>query len=92
MTEQTFTSVFDAITDTPAQSANLQARAELMRQIAAIIQANGWTQTEAANHCSITQPRLNDLVKGKISKFSLDALLNIASSLGLRVHITLDAA
>jgi len=92
MTEQTFTSVFDAITDTPEQSANLQARAELMRQIAAIIQANGWTQTEASNHCGVTQPRLNDLVKGKISKFSLDALLNIAASLGLRVHITLDAA
>ncbi|WP_084480062.1 XRE family transcriptional regulator [Methylomicrobium lacus] len=40
----------------------------------------------------MTQPRLNDLLKGKISKFSLNALLNIAEPLGLRVHITLDAA
>lgn len=92
MTEQTFTSVFDAITDTPEQSANLRARAELMQQIADIIQANAWTQTEAAQHCGITQPRLNDLLKGKISKFSIDALLNIAAALGRRVHITLEAA
>lgn len=49
MTEhQTFTSVFDAITAPPEQAANLQARAELMQQIADIIQANAWTQTEAA--------------------------------------------
>lgn len=93
MTErQTFTSVFDAVTDTPEQSANLQARAELMQQIADIIQANAWTQIEAAQHCGITQPRINDLLKGKLSKFSLDALFNIATALGRRVHITLEAA
>jgi predicted XRE-type DNA-binding protein len=90
--QQTFTSVFDAIIDTPEQSANLQARAELMQQIADIIQANAWTQTEAAKHCGITQPRINDLLKGRLSKFSLDALINIAASLGHRVHVTLEAA
>jgi predicted XRE-type DNA-binding protein len=89
---QTFTSVFDAITDTPAQSANLQARAELMQQIAELIKASGWTQTEAAQHCGVTQPRINDLLKGRISKFSLDALFNMATALGRRVHITLEAA
>ncbi|WP_374089247.1 XRE family transcriptional regulator [Methylomicrobium lacus] len=92
MTNQTFVSVFDAIADTPAQSASLQARAELMQQITDIIQANAWTQTEAAQHCGITQPRMNDLLNGKLSKFSLDALFNIAAALGRRVHITLEAA
>lgn len=92
MTDQTFTTVFDAIADTAEQSANLQARAELLRQIAEIIHDRGWTQTEAARHCALTQPRVNDLVNGRISKFSLDALINIAASLGRRVHITLDAA
>lgn len=69
---QIFASVFDAITDTPEQSANLQARAELMRQIAERIKASGWTQTGAAQHCGVTQPRINDLLKGRISKFSLE--------------------
>jgi predicted XRE-type DNA-binding protein len=93
MNEQhTFTSVFDAITDTPEQAANLQARSELMRMIADIIRENGWNQTEAAQHCGITQPRTNDLLKGRLSKFSLDALFNIVTALGRRVHITLEAA
>lgn len=93
MTEQhTFSSVFDALTDTPEQSANLQARSELMLQISDIIRENGWNQTEAAQHCGITQPRMNDLLKGRLSKFSLDALFNIATALGLRIHITLAAA
>ncbi|MGZ8928739.1 MAG: helix-turn-helix domain-containing protein [Methylobacter sp.] len=93
MSEQhTFTSVFDAITDTPEQAANLQARSELMHLIAGIILDNGWNQTEAAQHCGITQPRMNDLLKGRLSKFSLDALFNIATALGRRVHITLEAA
>jgi predicted XRE-type DNA-binding protein len=89
---QTFTSVWDAIADTPEQAANLQARAELMQQIAAIIKANNWKQAEAAEHCGLTQPRINDLLRGRISNFSLDALVNIAVALGQRVHVTLEAA
>ena len=89
---QTFSSVWDAIADTPEQAANLQARAELMQQIAAIIKANNWKQAEAANHCGLTQPRINDLLRGRISNFSLDALVNIALALGQRVHVTLEAA
>jgi len=89
---QTFTSVWDAIADTPEQAANLQARAELMQQIAAIIKANNWKQAEAANHCGLTQPRINDLLRGRVSNFSLDALVNIAVALGQRVHVTLEAA
>ena len=89
---QTFNSVWDAIADTPEQAANLQARAELMQQIAAIIKANNWKQAEAAEHCGLTQPRINDLLRGRISNFSLDALVNIAVALGQRVHVTLEAA
>lgn len=93
MTEQqTFASVFDAIADTPEQSANLQARAELMQQIAGRIQANDWTQAQAATACGVTQPRINDLLRGRVSKFSLDALVNIATALGCRVHVILEAA
>ncbi len=89
---ETFSSVWDAIADTPEQAANLQARAELMRQIAAIIEANKWKQAKAATHCGVTQPRINDLLRGRVSRFSLDALVNIATALGRRVHVKLEAA
>ena len=61
---ETFDHVWDAIADTPEQAANLRARAELMRQIAAIVKANGWKQADAATHCGVTQPRINDLLRG----------------------------
>jgi predicted XRE-type DNA-binding protein len=89
---ESFSSVWDAIADTPEQAANLQARAELMQQISAVIKANGWMQVEAAAHCGVTQPRINDLLRGRVSRFSLDALVNIATALGRRVHVALEAA
>ena len=89
---KTFNSVWDAIADTPAQAANFQARAELMRQIAAIIKAKEWKQADAALHCGVTQPRINDLLRGRVSRFSLDALVNIATALGWRVHVELEVA
>jgi predicted XRE-type DNA-binding protein len=85
-------SVWDAISDTPEQSANLRMRAELMQQIAAIVKESGWKQTEAAARCGVTQPRMNDLLRGRVSRFSLDALVNIATAIGRRVHIELEAA
>ena len=89
---ETFTSAWDAIADTPEQAANLQARSELMRQIANIIKNNDWKQAEAALHCGVTQPRINDLLRGRVSRFSLDALVNIATALGRRVHLELEPA
>ncbi len=87
-----FATVWDALMDTPAQAANLRARAELMQKICALIQKNGWTQTEAAAHCGVTQPRINELLKGRVSNFSLDALVNIATALGQRVELDLQPA
>lgn len=89
---KTFHSVWEAIADTPEQAANLQTRADLMRQITNIIEKNDWKQTEAAVHCGITQPRMNDLLRGRLSRFSLDALVNIATALGRQVRVTLKAA
>jgi predicted XRE-type DNA-binding protein len=89
---KTFNSVWDAIADTPEQAANLQARAELIQKITIIINANDWKQADAAAHCGVTQPRINDLLRGRVSRFSLDALVNIAAALGQRVHVELKAA
>jgi predicted XRE-type DNA-binding protein len=85
-----FANVWDAICDTPEESANLTLRSDLMMKIEELIEKNGWTQAEAAKHCRVTQPRINDLLRGRISRFSLDALVNIASALGRKVTVSLD--
>jgi predicted XRE-type DNA-binding protein len=87
---KTYDSVWDALADTPEQAANLRARAELMQQIAAIVKKRGWTQMEAARQCGVTQPRINDLLRGRVSRFYLDALVNIATAIGRRVHVELE--
>ena len=87
-----FDSVWDAIADTPEEVANLRVRSELMDKISELIAANGWTQIEAAAQYGVTQPRISDLLRGRISRFSLDALVNIAAALGQRVHVELEAA
>jgi len=87
-----YASVWDALADTPEQAANFRARAELMQQIAAIVKKKHWTQTEAAQRCGITQPRMSDLLRGHVSRFSLDALVNIASAIGRRVHMEMQPA
>lgn len=87
-----YASIWDAIADSPEEAANLRMRAELMRKIATLVKKAGWTQADAARRCGVTQPRLNDLMRGKISRFSLDALVNIATALGWKVSVQLKAA
>lgn len=85
-------SVWDAIANTPEEAANLRARAELMQQVERIVKAAGWTQAEAAKQCGVTQPRMNDLLRGRVSRFSLDALVNMVTALGRRVRVEVEAA
>ena len=87
-----FDNVWDAIADTPKEAANLSLRSELMIKIETIIKESGWTQAEAAKRCGVTQPRINDLLRGRIARFSIDALVNIASALGRKVTVSLDDA
>jgi predicted XRE-type DNA-binding protein len=87
-----YASVWNAIADTPEEAANLRARADIMQQISAIVKENKWTQNEAAQRCGVTQPRINDLIRGRVSRFSLDALVNIATAIGRRVRFEIDAA
>ena len=77
-----FDSVFDAIANSPEEALNMKLRAALIREIRIKVTAAGWTQTETAHHLGITQPRISDLMGGKLSKFSLDALVNMLAKLG----------
>jgi predicted XRE-type DNA-binding protein len=87
-----FDSVWEALGFGPEEAANLTARSSLMMQIEQIIEKAGWTQAEAARRCGVTQPRINDLLRGKINKFSVDALVNMAGALGRRIDFQLLAA
>jgi len=87
-----FENVWDALADTPEEAANLTLRSDLMMKIEKIIKKNRWTQAEAAKRCGVTQPRINDLLRGRIARFSLDALVNIASALGRKVRLRLEDA
>lgn len=89
---QRFASVWDALADTREEAANLTARTDLMIQIAEIVKQKGWTQAEAAERCGVSQPRMNDLLRSRIARFSLDALVNIAAALGRRVRVEIEAA
>ena len=90
MNGEIFESVFDALADTPAESANMTARADLLLAIRERVRTWGLTQDEAAARLGVTRPRLNDLMRGKLEKFSLDALVNIAAAAGFKLHIELE--
>jgi predicted XRE-type DNA-binding protein len=82
-----FADVFDAIAESPAEAASLKARGDLMSDVIAAVRHWDVTQQTAAKRLGITRPRLNDLMRGKIHKFSLDALVDIATAAGLDVTI-----
>ena len=77
--------------DSREEAENLKLRAALIRAIRDRIEVAGWSQSIAAQNLGLTQPRVSDLYRGKISKFSLDALVEIASKLGIHVRVEVDA-
>lgn len=83
----TFNSIWDAIEDTPEQAENMKIRSALMRSIEARIRAEGLSQQKAAERFGVTQPRVSDLMCGKIEKFTIDTLVNMAVAAGLHVHV-----
>jgi predicted XRE-type DNA-binding protein len=87
MKHEYFESVWDAIEPNKAIAANLKARADLMIAIQETVKAWGVTQAAAAKRLEITQPRLNDLLRGQIDKFSLDALMNLAPLADITVKL-----
>lgn len=92
MKRQKFNSVWDAIEDTPQEAENMKLRATLMRQLRKHIEAQEWKQADAAAKLSITQPRVSDLMRGKIERFSLDMLVNMSTAAGLTVSIRIGEA
>ena len=92
MTIEVFESVWDALEDTPMEAENMKLRSRLMIAIREAVSAWGVTQAEAARRLGVTQPRLNDLLRGRVGKFSLDALVALAARAGLAVHMEITLA
>jgi predicted XRE-type DNA-binding protein len=86
---QKFASVWDAIEDTPQQAASMRARSELLVALQQWVKKTGVTQVESARQFGITQPRMSDLMRGKIDLFSLDALMDMATVAGLEPHVAI---
>jgi predicted XRE-type DNA-binding protein len=87
MKKQRFDSVWDAIEASPTAAANMKARADLMIALHQTIDGWSLSQAAAAKRLRLTQPRLNDLLRGRITKFSLDALMTLATRAGLAVRV-----
>ncbi|OIR06861.1 helix-turn-helix protein [mine drainage metagenome] len=92
MSKQRFQSVWDAIEDTPQLAASMRARSELVIQLTEVIKKRGMTQAEAAKLFGVTQPRISDLMRGKIELFSVDALIDMAAVAGLSPQVKIKKA
>ena len=92
MSNKPFASVWDAIEDTPAEAENMKLRSTLMMALKEHIAAAGMSQSQAAEMFDVTQPRVSDLVRGKIHLFGLDALVNMAAAAGLHVEMSVRKA
>ena len=92
MSKKQFSSVWDAIEDTPEEAKNMKLRSSLMIALKAHMARVGLSQSEAAKIFGVTQPRVSDLVRGKINLFGLDALVNMAAAAGLHVEMTVQEA
>ena len=82
-----FSCVWDALEDTPQQAANMRLRSKLLLELCQTIRSWELSQKEAAQRLGISQPRLNDVLNGKIDKFSLDALVNLSAAAQMNVDI-----
>jgi predicted XRE-type DNA-binding protein len=84
---QTFDNVWDALEETQEEAANMTLRSDLMMVVSEAVAGWHLTQAQAAVRLGVTQPRLNDLLRGRINRFSLDALIGLARRAGLTVSL-----
>ena len=93
MSNEKFASVWDAIEDTPEEAENMKLRSGLMMALKAHLARTSLSQSQAAKLFGVTQPRVSDLMRGKINLFGLDALVNMAAAAGMHVEMrVLEAA
>ena len=77
--------VFTDLGFSPAEARNLRIRSQMITALRKFIEKEGLTQADAAKRLKVSQPRISDLTRGKISRFSLDTLVNMLTDAGLAV-------
>lgn len=82
-------SVWEALVDSEGQVDRMTVKSRLMREIRRAVKAWDIPQVEAASKLGITQPRLSELINGKIDKFSLDALVLLLKPAGLKISVSI---
>jgi predicted XRE-type DNA-binding protein len=87
-----YASVWDAIEPDPVEAENLKLRSSLMLALTRHIKSEGLTQAQAARLLGVTQPRISNLVHGKIDLFGLDILVKMAAAAGLRITMRVKKA
>ncbi|MBS4048546.1 MAG: XRE family transcriptional regulator [Alphaproteobacteria bacterium] len=87
-----FGSVWDAIAATPAEAENMKIRSRLMMALRDHIEQQGLTQADAARLLGVTQPRISDLMRGRIDLFAIDTLVNMLHAAGLQVELRIGKA
>lgn len=89
MSRQRFASVWDAIEDTAEAAENLKLRSALLIALNEYIIRAGLSQSGAARVSGVTQPCVSDLIRGRIDRFELDALVNMVAAAGLHIDLRL---
>ena len=92
MSDVRYASVWDAIEADPGQAQNMKLRSRLMMALRDHIAGENLSQAAAATRLGVTQPRISDLVRGKIDLFSLDTLVNMLAAAGLHIEIQIAKA
>lgn len=87
MKNQRYTSVWDAIEGTPEETENMKLRSALMMALKDHIVRANLSQAQAAELFRVTQPRVSDLMRGKINLFAIDTLVNMAAAAGMHVEM-----
>jgi predicted XRE-type DNA-binding protein len=87
-----FSNVWDAIENTPAQAENMKLRSSLMLALKDHIAQTGMSQSHAAKVFGVTQPRISDLIRGRIDLFAIDSLVNMLATAGLHVELRIGKA
>ena len=82
-----FTSIWDAIEDTPEEAESMKLRSRLMLAVQDRVAASGLAQAQTAKMLGVTQPRVSDLMRGRIDLFSVEALVDMLVHLGMRVEV-----
>lgn len=89
MTKKRFASVWDAIEDSAIEAASMKLRAELANEVIEQLRSQKLTQSKAAERLGVTQPRISDLMRGRLDLFSLDALVDMADKIGLQTRLVM---